>query len=106
MEFDSKREFAPPTVFLGLLLCPWMWDISSQLFQCLPSYLGFFDLGNGISPNSWSSEVQAPLLTLDMGYLLSATLHSSTVTIQYYTTKDIDDLDSHDGEVTHLRVGV
>ena len=22
--FDSKSNFAPPTVFLGLLLCPWM----------------------------------------------------------------------------------
>ena len=25
--FDSKSNFAPPTVFLGLLLCPWMWGI-------------------------------------------------------------------------------
>ena len=29
--FDSKCEFAPPTILLGLLLCPWMWGISSQL---------------------------------------------------------------------------
>ena len=29
MGFDSKREFAPPTVLLGLLLCPWTWGISS-----------------------------------------------------------------------------
>jgi len=27
MGFDSKRDFAPPTVLLGLLLCPWMWRI-------------------------------------------------------------------------------
>ena len=27
MGFDSKRDFAPPTILLGLLLCPWMWDI-------------------------------------------------------------------------------
>ena len=25
--FDSKCDFTPPTVFLGLLLCPWMWGI-------------------------------------------------------------------------------
>ena len=29
MGFDSKRDFAPPTILLGLLLCPWVWDISS-----------------------------------------------------------------------------
>ena len=27
MEFDSKRDFSPPTILLGLLLCPWMWVI-------------------------------------------------------------------------------
>ena len=26
MGFDSKCDFAPPTILLGLLLCPWMWD--------------------------------------------------------------------------------
>ena len=30
MGFDSKHDFAPPTILLGLLLCPWMWDISSK----------------------------------------------------------------------------
>ena len=25
--FDSKCDFAPPTVLLGLLLCPWTWGI-------------------------------------------------------------------------------
>ena len=34
MEFDSKCEFAPPTILLGLLLFLWLWDISSQLLQC------------------------------------------------------------------------
>ena len=43
--FDSEREFAPPTVLLGLLLCPWTWGISSQLLQHLPSYWGFSNLG-------------------------------------------------------------
>ena len=70
MGFDSKHEFTPPTVLLGLLLCPWTWSISSQLLQHLPSYWGFSDLGRGVSPHSWSSEVQLLLLTLDVGYLL------------------------------------
>ena len=26
MGFDSKCDFAPPTVLLGLLLCLWTWD--------------------------------------------------------------------------------
>ena len=34
MRFDSKCDFALPTVLLGLLLCPWMWGISSKLLQC------------------------------------------------------------------------
>ena len=25
--FDSKCDFAPPTILLGLLLCSWMWGI-------------------------------------------------------------------------------
>ena len=25
--FDSKCDFAPHTIFLGLFLCPWMWGI-------------------------------------------------------------------------------
>ena len=27
MGLDSKCNFAPPTVLLGLLLCPWNWGI-------------------------------------------------------------------------------
>ena len=27
MGFDSKRDFAPSTILLGLLLCPWAWGI-------------------------------------------------------------------------------
>ena len=34
MGFDSERDFAPPPIFLGLLLCSWMWGISSQLLEC------------------------------------------------------------------------
>ena len=25
--FDSKHDFAPPIILLGLLLCPWMWGM-------------------------------------------------------------------------------
>ena len=31
MGFDSKCEFAPPTIFLGLLHCPWPWGISLKM---------------------------------------------------------------------------
>ena len=31
----SKREFAPHTILLGLLFCPWMWGSSSQPLQKL-----------------------------------------------------------------------
>ena len=31
---DSKCYFTLPTVLLGLLLCPWVWGISSQTLQC------------------------------------------------------------------------
>ena len=72
MGFDSKREFAPPTILLGLLLCPWTLGISSRQLQRLPSYWGFSDLGREVSPHSWSSEVQPALLTLDMGRLFTA----------------------------------
>jgi len=34
MGFDSKCDFAPPTVLLGLLLCLWSWGISSRSLQC------------------------------------------------------------------------
>ena len=27
MGFDSKCDFAPPIILLGLLLCAWMWSI-------------------------------------------------------------------------------
>ena len=27
MGFDCKHGFTPPTIFLGLLLCPWTWSI-------------------------------------------------------------------------------
>ena len=30
MGFDSKHDFAPPTVLLGLHLCSWTWGIFPQ----------------------------------------------------------------------------
>ena len=65
--FDSKREFAPPTVLLGLLLCPWTWGIPSQPLQRLPSYWGLSDVGCGSSPHGQSSEAQLMLLPWTWG---------------------------------------
>ena len=47
---------------------------SEALLQHLPSYLGFSYLGHGVSLQGCSSKVQLLLLTLDEGYLLTATL--------------------------------
>ena len=47
---------------------------SDALLQHLPSYLGFSYLGRGVSLHGCSSKVQPLLLTLDEGYLLTATL--------------------------------
>ena len=47
--------------------------LSESLLQHLPSYLGFFYLGHGVSLHGCSSKVQPLLLTLDEGYLLTAT---------------------------------
>ena len=45
---------------------------SDALLQHLPSYLGFFYLGRGVSLQGCSSKAQPLLLTLDEGYLLTA----------------------------------
>ena len=47
---------------------------SDALLQHLPSYLGFCYLGCGVSLHSCSSKAQLLLLTLNEGYLLTATL--------------------------------
>ena len=46
---------------------------SDALLQQLPSYLGFSYLGHGVSVHNCSSKVQLLFLTLDEGYLLTAT---------------------------------
>ena len=33
MVFDSKHDFPPPAIFLGILLCPWMRGTASKLLQ-------------------------------------------------------------------------
>ena len=45
---------------------------SDALLQHLPSYLGFSYLGHGVSLHGCSSKVQSLFLTLDEGYLLTA----------------------------------
>ena len=45
---------------------------SDVLSQSSPSYLGFSYLGHGVSLHDCSSKAHPLLLTLDMGYLLSA----------------------------------
>ena len=47
---------------------------SDALLQHLPSYLGFFYLGRGVSLPGCSSKAQLLLLTLDEGYLFTAIL--------------------------------
>ena len=47
---------------------------SDALLRHLPSYLGFSYLGRGLSLHGCSSKAQPLLLTLDEGYLLTATI--------------------------------
>ena len=47
---------------------------SDALLQHLLSYLGFSYLGRGVSLHGCSSKAEPLLLTLDEGYLLTATL--------------------------------
>ena len=53
--FDSKCEFAPPTILLGLLLCPWTQGICPSL----TFYWGFSDLGPGVSAHGHSPRYSA-----------------------------------------------
>ena len=47
---------------------------SDALLQRLPYYLGFSYLGRGVSLHGCASKAQLLLLTLDEGYLLTATV--------------------------------
>ena len=48
MGFESKHDFALPTILLGLLLCPWMWSICfwwDPTFSCQWLFSGFCNFG-------------------------------------------------------------
>ena len=56
MGFDSKCDFTPPTILLGLL-CPWTWGISSQTLT------DFIFLGSKITADgNCSHEIKRRLL--------------------------------------------
>ena len=78
MWFDSKCEFAPPTILLGLLLCPWMWGISSKLHQrhaaAAPAptiWWGFSELGR---ISSWPLQHHAAAAPVLSGHSVFTTL--------------------------------
>jgi len=58
MGFVSKRNLAPLTIFLGLLLFPWMWDISSQSLQHCVTAVQVLSSRCGVSAPSQSSMAQ------------------------------------------------
>ena len=64
------------TIFLNsIYICEYSVCLPyDALLQHLPSYLGFSYLGCGVSLHGCSSKAQPLLLTLDEGYLLTATL--------------------------------
>ena len=64
MGFDSKCEFAPPTILLELLLCPWTWGITSRPVQWSAATTP--DLGHGVSPLSLSPlSARQPIANMD-----------------------------------------
>ena len=67
-----------------------MWGISSQPLQHLLCYWGFSDLGRGVSLHSWSSEVQPPLLTLDVGYKVMLKILQAS--LQQYLNHELPDV--------------
>ena len=83
---------------------------SDALLQHLPSYLGFSYLGCGVSLHGCSSKAQPLPLTLDEGYLLTATPHHLECGIAPLgppaptqpRPRYLHDQDNHDGVITHL----
>ena len=56
MRFDSKCEFASPTILRALLLCPWTWSVSSQLLQCHLTGVSLnLDVGCLLTTAPWSA---------------------------------------------------
>ena len=69
IEFDSKHDFAPPTVLLGLLLCLWIWGIFfcgikySPVNGCLAASCNFGVLsGEDECTSFYSTILQASVL--------------------------------------------
>ena len=67
---------------------------SDALLQHLRSYLGFSYLGRGVSLHGCSSKAQPLLLTLDEGYLLTATIPDLQCGIALLGRKVMTNLDS------------
>ena len=80
MEFDSKGEFAPSCWRFSFALGRGV--SSHSLLQRQQSYWAFSDLGRGVSLQGCSSKAQPPLLTLDVGCLLSV-LNTSLMTMSF-----------------------
>jgi len=68
MGFVSKCSLAPPTILLGLPLCPWMWGISSKSLQWCAAAAPV-----PCSQHSSAYCLPGAFLSLDMGYLLTVT---------------------------------
>ena len=85
MGFGSKHDFAPPTVLLGLLLCPWTWDIFLKSLQHQLSH--------------HSSATQPPLQGLPSRWGISVLEQGVSPQSHYSTTLDPD---NHDDVITHL----
>ena len=68
MGFVRKCSLAPPTIFLGLPLCPWMWGISSKSLQWCAAAAPV-----PCSQRSSAYCLAGAFLSLDMGYLLTVT---------------------------------
>ena len=80
---DAQTQFCLSLCGVPVSWCPQgLFTLSKHLWRewglilnanspILPSYWGFSDLGHGVSPHGQSSKAQPPLLTLDMGDLLT-----------------------------------
>ena len=76
MGFDSKHDFAPPTILLELLLCPWMW--------------GIFWWDWTFSVNSCSAaSCNFGLLTEDKCTSLYSTILRSDCTVQLHSSRTL-----------------
>ena len=74
LSFTELDKAVVCVIRLASCLLLWFHSVCPDAFSlCLLSYLGFSYLGRGVSLHGCSSKAQL-LLTLDEGYLLTATL--------------------------------